>query len=89
MKTKYIFEILQEIAKTKKKEDKIKILKPMRVKALKDVIRGSMDKSLKWIIPDGDPPYTPSEHITIPQIYEDRIVSLSISFKVWKSNTSI
>ena len=27
MKTKYIFEILQEIAKTKKKNDKIKISK--------------------------------------------------------------
>ena len=61
MKTKYIFEILQEIAKTKKKDDKIKILKTHESWALKDVIRGSMDKSLKWIIPDGEPPYTPSE----------------------------
>lgn len=66
MKTKYIFEVLQEVAKTKKKDDKIKILKTNESWALKDVIRGSMDKTLKWIIPNGAPPFTPAEEHNHP-----------------------
>ena len=61
MKVKYIFEILEDISKAKKKADKIQILKQNDTWALKDVIRGSMDMTIKWVIPDGDPPYTPSE----------------------------
>ncbi len=58
---KYLFEVMQEVAKAKKKTDKVNILKQNETWALKDVIRGSMDKTVKWSLPDGEPPYTPAE----------------------------
>lgn len=57
-----VYEILEKVAKEKKRADKINILKQHNDNwALKDVIRGSIDKTVKWSIPDGAPPYTPSE----------------------------
>tara|TARA_A100001234_G_C12558440_1_gene356293 strand:- start:280 stop:693 length:414 start_codon:yes stop_codon:yes gene_type:complete len=58
---KYLFEVMQEVAKAKKKTDKVSILKQNETWALKDIIRGSMDKTIKWSLPDGEPPYTPAE----------------------------
>ena len=59
--SKYLFEVMQEVAKAKKKTDKVSILKQNETWALKDIIRGSMDKTVKWSLPDGEPPYTPAE----------------------------
>ena len=53
---KYLFEVMQEVAKAKKKTDKVSILKQNETWALKDIIRGSMDKTVKWSLPDGEPP---------------------------------
>ena len=41
MINKYVFEVLDEIASAKKKEDKVKILKKNANWALRDIIRGS------------------------------------------------
>ena len=58
----YVFEILDEVRKQRSKEKKISILKKHDDNwALKDIIRGSMDSTVKWSIPDGEPPYTPSD----------------------------
>lgn len=60
---KYIFEILNEVSKAKSKQDKVAILKQNESWALKDVIRGSMDNTVQWLLPKGEVPYTPSgEH---------------------------
>ena len=62
-----VYEILEKIAKTKKKSDKIAILKQHNNNwALKDIIKGSMDSTIKWSIPDGEPPYTPSDEHNNP-----------------------
>ena len=58
---KYVHEVLQEVATAKKKEDKIKILKTNASWALRDIIRGSMDKVVIWNLPEGAPPYKQSE----------------------------
>ena len=58
---KYIFEILDEVSKAKSKAEKIAILKKNESWALKDVIRGSMDETVQWLLPKGEVPYTPSE----------------------------
>lgn len=58
---KYVYEVLEEVAKAKSKTDKIKVLKQNETWALKDIIRGSMDSTVKWDLPDGEPPYTASE----------------------------
>ena len=56
----YVFEVLEELPKFKKKADKIQFLKNNESWALKDIIRGSMDTSVKWNLPAGSPPYTPA-----------------------------
>lgn len=58
---KYIFEILDEVSKAKSKSEKVAILKKNESWALKDVIRGSMDETVQWLLPKGEVPYTPSE----------------------------
>jgi len=57
----YIYEVLEEVAKKRSKADKIKVLKENETWALKDVLKGTFDDRITWIIPDGDPPYQPSE----------------------------
>lgn len=56
----YVFEVLDELPKYRKKAEKIKFLKANETWALKDIIRGSMDTSVKWNLPPGKPPYTPA-----------------------------
>lgn len=57
-----VYEILEKVDKAKKKADKINILKQHDGNwALKDILRGSVDKTVKWSLPNGEPPYTPSE----------------------------
>ncbi len=55
---KFIHEILNEVGGKKKKADRIQILKTNESWALKDIIRGSMDETVQWNLPEGDPPYT-------------------------------
>ena len=58
----YVFEILNEVRKARSKDKKVSILKDHNDNwALKDIIKGSMDSTVKWSIPDGEPPYKPSE----------------------------
>jgi hypothetical protein len=59
--SKYVFEVLQEVAKQKLKEDKVRILKENESWALKDVLRGTFDARVVWNLPEGTPPYQASE----------------------------
>lgn len=64
---KLVFEVIEEIAKKKSKADKVKFLKENDTWALKDYIRGSMDSTIQWLLPQGaPPPYTPSEEHNCP-----------------------
>ena len=56
----YVYEVLEEVAKQRNRNDKIRILKQNESWALKDIIRGSMDSTISWNLPEGQPPYTPS-----------------------------
>jgi hypothetical protein len=63
---KLVHEVLEEVRKKKSKKDKVAILKENETWALKDVIRGSMDPTVKWHLPGGTPPYTASEEHNCP-----------------------
>ena len=63
---KLVYEILEEVSKKKSKKDKVAILKENESWALKDVIRGSMDPTVKWNLPGGAPPYTACEPHNAP-----------------------
>ena len=56
----YVFEVLEEMAKQRSRDDKVKVLKENETWALKDVIRGAMDSTVTWNLPIGSPPYTAS-----------------------------
>jgi len=53
----YVFEVLEEMSKQRSKNDKVRVLKENESWALKDIIRGSMDTTIEWNLPEGEPPY--------------------------------
>jgi hypothetical protein len=63
---KMIHEVLQSVGSTRKKAEKIDILKKNETVALRDVLRGIFDDRVVWTVPDGNPPYTPSEAFNCP-----------------------
>ena len=61
-----VFEILDKVAQAKTKEERIDILRKNEITAVKDVLRGSFDDTIKWNLPEGDPPYTPNKPESTP-----------------------
>lgn len=58
---KLVYEVIEEASKKKTKSEKIKVLRSNESWALKDILRGTFDEKVSWLIPEGKPPYTPSE----------------------------
>ena len=63
---KFIYEVLEEVAKKRTKSEKVNILKQNESWALKDILRGSFDSKVVWNLPGGQPPYTPNEGHNAP-----------------------
>tara|TARA_S200002703_G_scaffold140031_1_gene131017 strand:- start:511 stop:939 length:429 start_codon:yes stop_codon:yes gene_type:complete len=61
-----IYEILAAAGKARLKADKIKVLKDHDSWALRDVLRATYDLKVEFLIPDGEPPYTPNAPESIP-----------------------
>lgn len=59
-------EVFRKMRSAKTKAEKIKILKENESWALKDIIRGSLDSTIVWNLPAGDPPYTASKEESTP-----------------------
>jgi len=62
----FIHEVLEKVEKAKTKADKVKVLKENDTWALKDIIRGSMDSRVHWLVPEGRPPFTPNKPESAP-----------------------
>ena len=59
--TLYTFEILEKVSKAKSKADKIKLLQAQENNwALKDLLRGTFDDAVQWLLPTGPVPYEPA-----------------------------
>lgn len=59
--TKEVFEIFEEFStKTNDEERKQVLLEYKDVQAFKDILRGTFDDSLQFLLPGGKPPYTPN-----------------------------
>lgn len=58
---KFVHEVLEEVRKKRSKKEKVEVLKANESWPLKDVIRGSMDPTVEWNLPPGEPPYTAAE----------------------------
>jgi len=61
-KTKfYTFEILEKVAQAKTKSEKVELLKQQHNNwALKDVLRGTFDEAVVFLLPEGKVPYEPA-----------------------------
>ncbi len=57
--TKTFYEIFKEIHNAKKKKDKIAVLHFYSSAALKSVLGYTYDPRIKWLLPEGIPPYKP------------------------------
>ena len=65
--TYYTFEILDKVSKAKTKKEKIQLLREQDNNwALKDILRGSYDDRVQWILPSGKAPYEPAPEDTHP-----------------------
>ena len=59
--TKGLSEIINECRKSKNVKIKAQILKDNESSQLIDVLQLTYNPTIKWILPEGDPPYTPVE----------------------------
>jgi len=60
--TLYTFEHLEKVTKAKTKEEKIKLLQAQNNNwALKDLLRGTFDDTVEWLLPAGSVPYEPAD----------------------------
>jgi hypothetical protein len=58
-----IHEILEKAAEASSKEEKIKILQENNSLALRDILRGGMDDTIEFILPEGKPPHEDPEKV--------------------------
>ena len=72
-----IYEILEAAGKARSKAEKIKILKDHDSWALRDVLRASYDLKVEFLIPDGEPPYTPNK----PESAPSNLLRKNVDFK--------
>ena len=67
IRPKDVYEIFEEFSKASKKADKIAILKNnANNKAMMDILKGTFDERINWLIPTGKPPYTPNKPESTP-----------------------
>jgi len=59
--TLYTFEHLEKVSKAKNKADKVKLLQKQNNNwPLKDILRGTFDDAVQWLLPSGPVPYDPA-----------------------------
>ena len=65
---KEVFELFDDFSKLTKRADKIKFLQQVgdEYPAFKDVLRGTFDPTLKFVLPEGNPRYTPNRPQSVP-----------------------
>jgi hypothetical protein len=56
-----IFEVLEKFTKAKNRNEKIAVLRQNNSLALRDVLQGSLDPRIEWLLPKGEVPYTPCD----------------------------
>jgi hypothetical protein len=64
-----IAEILEKISKMKRKDDRVKALRENDSFALKTVLQGALHPDIKWLLPEGVPPYKPTELVDQENVF--------------------
>ena len=55
-----LYKILEQTAKIKRREDKVEFLRKHYTKGFHELLAFGYDERVKWLMPDGDPPFRPS-----------------------------
>ena len=63
---KSVHEVIEEARKKRTKNEKIEVLRANESWALKDILRGTFDDSIRWNLPEGVPPYNANEAHSAP-----------------------
>ena len=76
-----LFEIIDEIEKTK---DIVSTLKQYGSKysSFTDYLRCVFDKKIQFLLPDGSPPYTPSNPASVPSTWHKKHMDLKYFIKI-------
>ena len=78
----FVYEVLDKVAKAKSKDEKVKILRDNESGALHDVLRGTFDERIVWLLPQGaPPPYTPNKPESPPANFIRDCVKLAYFVK--------
>ena len=62
MRKNGIAEILKMVSEQKTTEDKVRKLQELNTPVLQQVLKYALDPSIKWKLPEGEPPYKPSPY---------------------------
>lgn len=67
-----LYELLEKIGKKRKTEEKVEALRKNDSVPLRIILQAAFDPSVEWLLPPGDPPYTPTnlvdqEHILLKE----------------------
>ncbi len=82
-----VYEVLEKVTKNRYKEERIKILKDNYTGALYDVLRGTYDDRVVWLLPLGaPPPYTPNLIQSIPSDLKKECARLAYFVKGGKGD---
>ena len=54
-------EVLDKVHKAKTKDQKVKILREHNSPALRSVLKSSFDPNIKWVLPEGEVPYSKND----------------------------
>jgi hypothetical protein len=64
-----VAEFLKKVCQLKKKEDKVAALRYNDSFVLKTVLQGVFDARIKWLLPEGSVPYTPSKLVDQENVF--------------------
>lgn len=56
-----VAEFLEKVSKLKKKEERVEALKANDSFVIRTILQGAFDPRIKWALPEGEPPYKPTE----------------------------
>jgi hypothetical protein len=77
-----LYEFLEKVSKLKSNKLKVEALKYNDSKPLRVILKGVFDPSIKWALPEGDPPYQPNKTLDQEGVLLRTIIKNKLSYFV-------
>lgn len=75
-RTKLVYEVMELVDKASTKQEKINILKNHDNMALRNILIGTFNDKIEWNLPEGEPPYRPSDEQSVPSTFNKQLNQL-------------